>query len=893
MDTRRKNSSAHPEASPSKKMSRGKTSSQESQGEPSIVEKLVNMWKAKAHFTPVFSQESSEDVRIKQLEEKCASLDQANNKLQINLASSEAKAAKLAVDLMNEGNQHQHLVSKMTTVWDYMKSITETINYVTETMDDCKGHSTRLTSEYNEVIMKLYKDNDTLKSQAECHAKERSQHADEVRKCSQKEIELAELKPKYQILVVEMENYKKKLGELGESERRLQKRILDLEATAGEEKRRLELMCAAEAEKLSQQRHLHEIEAQKFLKEIDGLKEKFKDLQDEKKDVFRLLAEKGEEIKGFEQAVDDYKTNLEELKTELAEQTSRYQRVTDEMMRSEAEMLEKNKQVSELTQQVETVQLELSRKTVALASLEEAKTGLEQEIVKKELQSQETQTKSDQVEMELRRRLFILEENLSQKTSELQELEKKWEEADSQRESVSTDLLKSTVLLEAVQKENVEIKRKLNLISSSKEGEVGDLKHQLEVLNKQMEERQLIFIAKNQEMKLKYEEAAVKYKDEVAATQENYKTFTAEVTNLNAKLEDLQQINKQHLMEKEKLSKQFNSSELKLKKMIKSEGQLKEKLQAADENKKISDQTIESLKQKNQQLETNNQELMKMEKKLKTVERRAEVLQQKYYDADADFNEKIRNLQQELDAAKRKLQEASDERFLTRSESFQKHQKNLEASEKRAQEFEHKYYALQEAEKQRFEKQQRLTEEATIKAQEYKENSRKLEAQLLEYDNKLANLEQSLQDPQLLSPVSWRNNQTPKKVIIRSDETFPPGTFEEMLPPSTPKQPVKSILKGLVTPPVPARKPQAVSQKPPLCPKSNINDVQKSDGHGSDEPSRSSSPDSSAMIVDDEYEKSLQIILSKLSQEKGRSKPTTPPPKGSKKFFKNKGSQPK
>ncbi|XP_015116260.1 interaptin [Diachasma alloeum] len=910
MEGRRKNTSDQkiPEETPSKKMPRGKTSSQESRGDPSassIAEKLVNMWKTKAHFTPVFSQESSEVVKIKQIEDKCASLEQANNKLQINLASSEAKTAKLTVDLMNQTRQQQHLLSKMTVVWDYMNRITDTINYVTETADDCKGHTTRLTSEYNEVIVKLYADNETLKAQAEQYAKERSQYAEELQKLSQKETELVELKPKYHILHVEVESYKKKLQELGEGERHLQKRIVELEATVGEEKRRLELMCAAETEKLNQQRHLHEIETQKFLKEIEGLKEKSKNLQHEKNDVFRLLAEKEAEIKSFEQAVDHYKANVEELKTELAEKTTRCQRANDEMVKCEGEMLEKNKQISQLTQQLETVQLDLSRKAAVLASVEEAKCDLEQEIVKKELQSQETQAKCGQVETELRRQLVILQENLSQRTSELQELQNKWKAADSQRESISVDLLKSNLLLEAVQKENVDIKYKLTLISSTKEGEVGDLKYQLEHLNKEMEERQLQFMAESQGMKLKYEEIEVKYQNEMAANKRNCENFTAELTNLNSKLEELQELNKEHLGEKEKLNKQINSSEQKLKRITKSDAQLKDKLQAANENLKSSEQIIQDLNQKNQQLETKNKELMKMEKKLKTAEQRAEELQQKYFDADVDFNEKIRKMQKELDAAKVKLQEANDQRFLTRSESFQKHQKNLEASEKRAQEFEQKFYALQETEKQRFEKQQRLFEEASMRAQEFEEKARKLEAQGLEFDRKLASFEHSLQNPQVLSPVSWGSAHTTKKVVIRSDETFPPGTFEQMLPPQTPrtpKLPVKSILKASTTPsrpkvpssprvsPVPARKPQASQpQKPPQTPKSTAETTDLT----TNEPPRSSSPDSSAMIVDDEFDRSMQKILANLSQERAQTKRTGLATKSPRKFFKSRGSQPK
>ncbi|XP_015117220.1 restin homolog [Diachasma alloeum] len=795
---RRRGISDLPEQSPYKKMRRRNTAEQESQGEfpsNSIADKL-----------------SADAVKLQQIEGKFASLEKANNDLQMRLALSEAKVAKLNSDLMN----------KMTTVWDYKKSITETINYVTEAMEDCQGYNEHLTSQYNQVVVKLCADNETLKTQAERHAKEQVQHAKVVHQLSQKESELVEVKSKYQILHVEIESCKKKLQRLGEGERCLQKSILELEATAGEEKRRLESMCAVETEKLSQQGHLHEIETQKFLKEIEELKEKSMNLQHEKNDVVRLVAEKEAEIKSFEQAVDHYKVNVEELKTELAEKTARCQRADDEMVKCEGEMLEKNKQISQLTQQLETIQLDLSRMAAALASVEEAKRDLEREIAMKELQSQETQAKCGQVETELRRQLAILQENLSQRTSELQELQNKWKETDSQRESVSADLLKSNLLVEAVQKENVDIKHELTLISSTKEGEVEILKYQLEHLNKQMEERQLKFNAESQEMKLKYEEIEVKYQNEMAANKQNCENFTAELINFNTKLQQLQELNKQYLEDKEKFNEQFNSSEEKLKNITKSNAQLKETLQVANKNLKLSEQTIEDLNQKNQQLEIKNKDLMEMEEKLKTAEQKAEEFQQKY------FNEKIRKMQKELDALRLKHHETNDQRFLTRRQSCQKHQENLQASGNRAHEFQQKYCALharQENEIRVFDRQQRLLEEANRKAQEFEWKFKELQVQRLNFNRKLS--------------------------AVCSDEAFPPEVVEMSVPQTLEISSMKRVSSSSKISSIPIftfRVP--VPQKPPQTPESNNEETEPMI---EDLPRSSSSPDSFVMIVEDSF----------------------------------------
>uniref|UniRef100_A0A0C9QD29 MYH11 protein n=1 Tax=Fopius arisanus TaxID=64838 RepID=A0A0C9QD29_9HYME len=682
MDGKRRNISNLPEDSPDKKIRRQNTPAQENHGESStgtIVERLVTIWKAQANFPPVFTQEGSDVITLKQIEQKCISLEKVNKELQMKLASSEANVVKLKVDLINEGSQQEQLISKLNTVWDYMKSITETINYVTETMDETKGHTEHLRSQYNEVIVKVYADNEILMSEAEQFNIEKINHTEALRLLAQKECELVELKPKYQILHVEVESYKKKLEELGEDQSLLQKKIVELEVIAAEEKRRLEFLCAAETEKLNEQRHLHETEMQNTLKDLEGLNEKIEKLQEERNDVFRLLAEKEEEMKNFKQTVDRYKTNVEELKIQLTEKSVSFQRLNDEKAKCEGEIMEKNTQMSQFMQQLEAVKLDLSRKTANVTRLEQAKLELEQNIAIKEFESQETETKCGQVKIQMRKELEMLHDKLSQKVVQVQELQQKVNEAESVKESILTELSNSNVLLQAAQRENEDIKHKLTSSSSSKD------------LNKQLEEKQLKLTAENQELKEKYKDMEDKYQKEISAFKNKSQKLELELASVNSKLQQLEEFNEHNLKERAKFNEQFTISEQKLKHITKSDAQLKEKLQIASQNLNLAEQTIQNLNQKNQQLELKNKEIMRTEQKMGSVEKKADEFQQKYLDAEYF----------ELDAAKLRVQEIDNKRFLTSSESFQKQQKDLEASERRARDFEQKYYALHALQKNR------------------------------------------------------------------------------------------------------------------------------------------------------------------------------------------------
>lgn len=95
--------------------------------------------------------------------------------------------------------------------------------------------------------------------------------------------------------------------ELGEGESRLQKKMTEVQTAAAQATRDLELRCASQKKTMDQQRQLHEADMQKALKETERLTEKMEKLQEEKNDVFRLLAEKEKEIESITKAADHYK----------------------------------------------------------------------------------------------------------------------------------------------------------------------------------------------------------------------------------------------------------------------------------------------------------------------------------------------------------------------------------------------------------------------------------------------------------------------------------------------------------------------------------------------------------------------------------------------------------
>lgn len=50
----------------------------------------------------------------------------------------------------------------MNSIWEFIKTITEHVTYATDRLDECQKQVTYLTTVYNDVILKLRGDNETL-----------------------------------------------------------------------------------------------------------------------------------------------------------------------------------------------------------------------------------------------------------------------------------------------------------------------------------------------------------------------------------------------------------------------------------------------------------------------------------------------------------------------------------------------------------------------------------------------------------------------------------------------------------------------------------------------------------------------------------------------------------
>ncbi|XP_044002359.1 uncharacterized protein PFB0765w-like [Aphidius gifuensis] len=426
------------------------------------IEKLVSFWTAGGNVHPLLTQEGTDNMKLKEAEDKFREADKIVNDLQKKLVASAGNVTNLQIALKQEETEKETLVQKMNSTWELIRTITQHVTYATDTLHECQKHTTYLTTTYNDVILKLRGDNEVLNKKLTSIASDRNANAENaLKKLAIRETEIEELKAKCEMIechllsqkelaqnaINDTEKYKKKIYELENSEELLKQKVQDLEIKILNEQNKVESICASQKQKWSQTRHNYESELSALKAELEETRCTISNVRGEREEVFHILAEKEKEIDSLEKKNKTYSKKIEELQSNMNDTCSNLELFNNQKSIWEAQLKEKNDEICKLIK-------DLNSATAEKTELQNQMTKLNEKFknqAEEKLNLQTTLSQNSNLLNESSKRV----EELTKSLEENEKLKKQTENALTQKETIIMELERKLSRLEVQHEEQL------------------------------------------------------------------------------------------------------------------------------------------------------------------------------------------------------------------------------------------------------------------------------------------------------------------------------------------------------------------------------------------------------------------------------------------------------